>query len=273
MKTRLKWALIGALLLASCGSDDNGTSGDSGPEPLPTPIISYSVIKVHPHDVNSFTEGLLVHDGVLFESTGAPESLPQTRSLFGTLSLETGRIDVKGELDRNQYFGEGIAILNDKLYQLTYQTKKGFIYDANTFKKLGEFSFPSQEGWGMTTDGQSLIMSDGTATLTYLDSQTMQVTKTLQVTDSRGAVQNLNELEFIKGFIYANVYTTNDIVKIDPASGQVTGRIDLGRLAAEARAGHAGALEMNGIAYDAAKDRIYVTGKMWPALYEVQLGQ
>lgn len=273
MRTQLKWATLCALLLASCGSDDSGEGTGTTPEPLPTPIISYSVTKIHPHDVNSFTEGLLVHDGRLFESTGAPESLPQTRSLFGTLDLGTGKIDVKAELDRQQYFGEGIAILNDKLYQLTYQTKKGFIYDARTFKKLGEFTFPSQEGWGMTTDGQSLIMSDGTATLTYLDPQTMQPVKTLEVADSRGAVQNLNELEFIKGSIYANVYTTNDIVKIDPASGQVTGRIDLERLAGEARARHAGAMEMNGIAYDAAKDKIYVTGKMWPVLYEVQLGQ
>lgn len=233
------------------------------------PLINYTLHKIYAHDTTSFTEGLLVHNGVLYESTGSPKELPQTRSLFGTVDLTTGVIAPKVELDRKKYFGEGITFLNDKVYQLTYETKVGFIYDAKSFKRIGQFTFPSHEGWGLTTDGQSLIMSDGTHIITYLDPSSFQVQKTLLVTDNNGPVKQLNELEYINGFIYANVYTTNHIVKIDASTGRVVGRLDLTSLAQDAKLKYPGSLEMNGIAYDAIKGSIYVTGKMWPHIYEI----
>jgi glutamine cyclotransferase len=268
-------ALYFPILLFLCFScktkDEPGDSTENSEAKNATPVINYVVTNVSPHDTTSFTEGLLIHEGQLYESTGSPRELPQTRSLFGTVNLQTGTINPKAELDRQKYFGEGIAFLNGNVYQLTYQTKKGFIYDAKTFEKIEEFTFPSKEGWGLTADGSSLIMSDGTGNLTYLDPTGFHPRKTLQVRDENGPVTNLNELEFIKGSIYANVYTTSLIVRIDTASGAVTGRLNLSSLAGEAKVKYPGALEMNGIAYDSSNGKIFVTGKMWPNIYEISL--
>jgi len=261
--------LLAVIVLSGC--PNNPTPINPVPDIAAIPTINYSVISYQPHDTASFTEGLLVHDGKLFESTGHPpdDDLPQTRSLFGIVDTKTGKIDVKAELDKTKYFGEGITILNNKLYQLTLATQVGYIYNATTFKKLGEFSFANKEGWGMTTDGTNLIMSDGTGTLTYLDPATQKPIKTLPVTKNGIPVDSLNELEYIHGFIYANVWLTNTIVKIDATNGNVTGVIDLSSLVAEAKNRYAGALELNGIAYDAATDKIYVTGKLWPTIYQI----
>ncbi|ANE51879.1 glutaminyl-peptide cyclotransferase [Flavisolibacter tropicus] len=233
------------------------------------PLINYTLHTIHPHDTSAYTEGLLVHNGVLYESTSADTSFPQTRSLFGTVDLTTGHISPKVELDRKKYFGEGITFLNNKVYQLTYLTKVGFIYDAKSFKPIGEFSFPSREGWGLTNNGRVLIMSDGTPILTYLDPSSFQVQKTLLVSDNNGPVKLLNDLEYINGFIYANIFTTNSIVKIDTATGAVVGRLDLTSLAQDAKLKYPGSLEMNGIAFNPANDSVYVTGKMWPHIYEI----
>jgi glutaminyl-peptide cyclotransferase len=235
-----------------------------------TPQIDFVFVHEYPHDTTSFTEGFLVHDGKLFESTGATTDLPQTRSLFGIVDLATGKIDVKAEIDKEKYFGEGITFLNGKVFQLTYTTKIGFIYDAKTFKKLGDFTYPSKEGWGMTTDGTNLIMSDGTSTLTYLNPADLKVIKTISVKQDGFERPYLNELEYIKGYIYANIWTTNKIVKINPADGKVVGELDLTSLANEARNISRGSQEMNGIAYDSANDKVYVTGKMWPKIYEIK---
>ncbi len=269
MKVRVLLLAIPFGFLLSCKNDPVPVAPEGVYLP-PAPIITYSMVSAFPHDQNSFTEGLLVHNGQLFESTGSPQSLPNTKSLFGITDLKTGTIAVKGELDKAKYFGEGIVIFGEKIYQLTYQTQVGFIYDLKTFKKLGEFTYPSKEGWGMTTDSASLIMSDGTSTLTYLDPASQKVVKSLIVTENGNAVANLNELEYINGFIYANIWTTNAIVKIDPTDGKVVGKLDLYQLAQEAEKGNPNAAEMNGIAWDAAKDKIYVTGKMWPSIYEVK---
>ncbi|MBA4239926.1 MAG: glutamine cyclotransferase [Sphingobacteriaceae bacterium] len=234
------------------------------------PQISYSVENQFPHDINSFTEGFLFHDGKLYESTGATENLPQTKSLFGEVDLKTGKIDVKAELDRNIYFGEGIAFLNGKVFQLTYKNQMGFIYDGKTFKNIGKFTYTNREGWGLTTDGKSLIMSDGTSYITYLDPTSFAVTKTLDVAENNYVVENINELEFIKGFIYANIWMTNVIVKIDPNTGDVVAKIDLNDLARQSKEKHPGSLEMNGIAYDSISNKIVVTGKMWPTIYEIK---
>jgi len=237
------------------------------------PSIDYTYVNSYPHDLTSFTEGFLIHDGNLFESTGATKEFPQTRSMFGIVDLKTGKIDTKVELDKVNYFGEGIGFLNGKVFQLTYKTKVGFIYDAITFKKINEFTFPSAEGWGLTTDGICLILSDGTNILTYLDPDTFEVIKTISVS-ARGYARNdlkLNEMEYINGFIYANLWTTSIIVKVDPADGKVVGKLDLSSLAFDAKNEFSGSLEMNGIAYDSIADRIFVTGKFWPKIYEIEL--
>lgn len=271
MKAFNKIIVLFVVLLAAC--NDNPSSGKTEPPvaiPDAIPVINYAVARTWLHDTNSFTEGLLVHDGKLYESTGSPDDLPDTRSLLGVLDMNTGKIAVKIELDRDKYFGEGIVFLHDKLYQLTYKTKVGFIYDAKTFKKTGQFTFPSEQGWGMTTDGASLIMSDGTNNLTYLDPATFNVVKKVAVTENNMPVMQVNELEYIKGSIYANVYTTDNVIRIDPATGKVTGKLDLSSLSREAKARNPAALELNGIAYDSVADKIYITGKMWPNVYEIQ---
>ncbi|MBS1934749.1 MAG: glutaminyl-peptide cyclotransferase [Bacteroidetes bacterium] len=258
--------------VACTNTDTNNHSTDTNPQANsgePT-VINYSVVNALPHDTTSFTEGFLFHDGQLYEATGHVDEVPSTRSLFGVVDLKTGKIAPKVELDKNKYFGEGIVFLNGKVYQLTYQTKIGFVYDAKTFKKLGDFTFPSAEGWGMTTDGTYLIMSDGTSNINYLDPNNFKLVKILGVTDNNGPVSNVNELEYINGYIYANVYTTNYILKIDPSSGKVVGKLDFSTLDNEAKIKYPAAKEFNGIAYDSVLKKIYVTGKLWPNIYEVQ---
>jgi glutaminyl-peptide cyclotransferase len=267
--------LIGfiTLIFISCNSNKDTNEISNNESSANTPFINYTVTNLYPHDTTSFTEGFLMHDGKLYESTGAPNGLPKTKSQFGVVNLKTGSIETKVELDKTKYFGEGIVFLNAKVYQLTYQTKIGFIYDANTFKKLGEFTFPTKEGWGITTDSSSLIMSDGTNTITYLDPNGFKPIKTLAVTDENGPVNNVNELEYINGFIYANVYTTNTIIKIDSHSGKVIGKLDLSSLATDAKIKNPASLEMNGIAYDPTTHKVYITGKMWPNIYEISFNQ
>jgi glutamine cyclotransferase len=263
--------LISFLLFSCKGKPDtSGTDEAPNNKTKSIPAINYAYSNAYPHDTNSFIEGFLVHNGKLYESTGATNDLPQTRSLFGVVDLKTGIIDTKVELDKTNYFGEGIAFLNGKIFQLTYKTKVGFIYDATTFKKLGNFTFPSNEGWGLTTNGTDLIMSDGTNKLVYLDPNTFQVLKTISVTENGYAKTYLNELEYITGYIYANIWNTNTIAKIDPTDGTVVGTLDLGSLAYEAKNIYPGSLEMNGIAYDSLTNNIYVTGKLWPKIYEIK---
>jgi glutamine cyclotransferase len=260
-------------LLASCnhGGRGNTETIDSAADNTP-PSIDYTVMKVLPHDTTAFTEGLLFHDGQLYESTGTDTNMPQScRSEFGTDDTITGKLQPKVEIDRNKYFGEGIAFVDGKVFQLTYKTKIGFIYEAKTFKKLGEFTFPSREGWGMTTNGTNLIMSDGTSNVTYLDPNTFQVVKTLTVTDNNGPVPNVNELELIHGYLYANEWQSNYILKIDTSSGKVVGRLDLESIATEAHNKFPGSEVLNGIAYNPASGLIYVTGKLWPNIYELKV--
>jgi glutaminyl-peptide cyclotransferase len=264
--TRILFFMI-TFLISAC----NDASDTGGKTSVSIPAIHYAYCKSYPHDTTSFTEGFLIHGGELYESTGATGDLPQTRSLFGTVDLMTGKINRKVELDREKYFGEGIAFLNGKVFQLTYKTKVGFIYDGTTFEKTSEFTFPSKEGWGMTTDGKSLIMSDGTNTITFLDPNTLQVIKTIAVSENGYVKEHLNELEYIKGYIYANIWATNTIVKIDPENGAVVGALNLTSLADEVKSIYPGSLEMNGIAYDSIADKVLVTGKLWPKIYEIKI--
>jgi glutaminyl-peptide cyclotransferase len=260
--------LVLALQLVSCNSKKK-ESAQTTPAASVIPSISFDVVATHAHDTTSFTEGLLMHNGKLYESTGSPLEMENTNSVVGIVDLQTGKIDAKVEINR-AIFGEGITFLNNKLYQLTYEAKVGYIYNAETFKKIGEFPLPGKEGWGMTTDGTHLIMSDGTDKILYLDSVSLKPVKTLLVQDGNGSVKNVNELEYIKGYIYANVYTTNYIIKIDPATGRVQGRLDLSTLTRNARSQNRHALELNGIAYDSATGNVYVTGKFWPNTYAIR---
>jgi glutamine cyclotransferase len=234
------------------------------------PFLNTAYIDQYPHDTNAFTEGLLFHKGKLFESTGATE-LPQTRSLFGEVDLETGEIDIKVELDRELYFGEGIVFLDGRVYQLTYKSRVGFVYDTGTYDKILEFEIPTKEGWGLTTDGTSLIMSDGTDKLTFLDPFSLKATKTLSVKESNNPKSKLNELEYVNGFIYANVWLKNEIVKINSKDGSIVGKIDLSSFAAEAKSLYPEAMEMNGIAYNPERNSFFITGKLWPRLYEIKI--
>lgn len=235
------------------------------------PEINYSIVQQFPHSTSSFTEGLLIHNNEIFESTGSPEDLPHVKSVFGILNLETGEIDVKQELNRDKYFGEGIVILNDKLYQITYRKQTCFVYDAKTFEKIEEYPYANKEGWGLTTDGKYIIMSDGTNILSFRDPSNFQLVKTLEVSSNLYAVDDLNEIEYINGHIFANVWPTNIIIKIDPESGHALGKIDLTKLSEMAYLKNPEIYETNGIAYDSVSDFIYVTGKMWPDIYQIKL--
>jgi len=269
-----KWFLaflLPALFLYSCGSnsDKQATTNDT-PEAAPAvPNIGYQVVKTFPHDTTLFTEGLTVHDGQLYESTGSPQELPQTRSLVGPIDTLTGKMHDKIELDRNTYFGEGIVFLKGKLFELTYQNHVCFVYDAKTFKPMGQFNFANKEGWSLTTDDSLLIMDDGTDMLTYIDPNTYKPVKKLQVIQNGVPRDSLNELEYIKGYIYANIWQNNHIVKIDPKTGNVAGVLDLTNLVFDTRNKYATAEVLNGIAYDKQTDKIYVTGKLWPTIYEI----
>lgn len=251
--------LILIILVVSCGNDKNG--GETGNDLS----ISYKLKTRWKHDPQAWTQGLLIHDGKLYESTG------QKQSYIGVVDIKTGIADKKVVLD-DQYFGEGIAILNNKVYQLTWQNHVGFVYDLKTFEKLRDFSY-STEGWGLTHDNHHLIMSDGTEKLFYLDTATLEPVKTVRVKDKNGYVSRLNELEYMEGFILANQWETNRVLKIDPQSGDVVGVLDLTPLAREARMENPQADVLNGIAYHASTKLLVVTGKFWPSAYVLQLNQ
>ncbi|HEX5690201.1 MAG TPA: glutaminyl-peptide cyclotransferase, partial [Roseiflexaceae bacterium] len=234
------------------------------PTAMPTPIAeSYQVINTYPHDPQAFTQGLVYEDGVLYEGTGL-----NGQSTLRKVELETGAVLQQHDL-ASEYFGEGITIVGDKIFQLTWRSNIGFIYDKATFEQIGQFSY-STEGWGLTHDDTRLIMSDGTATLHFLDPQTQQETGSVQVTDQGNPVTQLNELEYINGEVYANIWQTDWIARIDLQTGTVAGWISLaGLLSPEERKPPTDVL--NGIAYDAAGDRLFVTGKRWPKLFEIKL--
>jgi glutamine cyclotransferase len=262
-------AAIFVITLSGCTKNQSpGKKGNPGLNSIES--IAFKVVKTYPHDTGSYTEGFLFHENQLFESTGSPENYPGARSVIGIVDLETGRTDIKVELDRKLYFGEGILIFRGKIYQLTYKNQTGFIYDSKSYKMTGTFSYPNKEGWGLTTDGKSIIMSDGTNFITFLDPDSLKATKKLDVTFKGASVLYINELEYINGFIYANIWTTNNIARIDPSTGIITGIIDLSSLFAEAKKKYHLSESTNGIAYDSLNDRILVTGKFWPSIYEIK---
>lgn len=228
------------------------------------PTYSYKIKNSWPHDRRAYTQGLIYLDGILWESTGQYGS-----SSLRKVELKTGKV-IKQIAVPPKYFAEGMTVFHNKVFQLTWQEEKGFIYDPTTFEKQGEFAYEG-EGWGLTHDGQSLIMSDGTNRIRFLDPATLQTTRTVSVYDEAGApVEKLNELEYIDGEIYANIWQSDRIVRIEPKSGRILGWIDLtGLLKTKERSGEEDVL--NGIAYDAEGKRLFVTGKMWPKLFEIEI--
>ncbi|MCW4008068.1 MAG: glutaminyl-peptide cyclotransferase [Candidatus Bathyarchaeota archaeon] len=228
-----------------------------------TPIsYTYEVVRAYPHDPIAFTQGLVIDEGILYESTGL-----WGYSTLRRVDLETGAILQMHSLPE-EFFGEGITIFGDKIIQLTWQNQVGFVYDKQTFELLQNFSYPT-EGWGITHDGKQLIMSDGTANLYFLDPETFQRIGQVEVRDGNVSVTRLNELEFVKGDVYANVWGEEKIAIISPQTGQVKGWIDLAGIYTQTNQNPNSVL--NGIAYDAEADRLFVTGKLWTQLFEIKL--
>jgi glutamine cyclotransferase len=249
-------------ILMSCGEKKNAISES----PVDSMAITYSVLKTLPHFTDAYTQGLTIHNSKLYESTGQ-----NGKSWVAEVDPGSGNHDKKIILD-NRYFGEGMTILNNKLYYLTWQSKIGFIYDAKTYKQIGEFNY-NTEGWGLTHNEKDLIMSDGTEKIYFLDSAKLTVTRTLTVTDNGARVKNLNELEWVNGYIFANVYETSRIVKIDPSTGKVVGRLDLSTIVEEIKRMYQNTAELNGIAFDKNSNALLVTGKLWPKSYLIRLQQ
>ena len=227
------------------------------------PVQGVRVVRAYPHDPGAFTQGLFWLDGRLWESTGLVGA-----STLREVDLETGRVIRSADIPAG-LFGEGIVAWGDEILSITWQDGVGFRWDRRTFRQTGRFTY-DHEGWGLTQDGRHIVMSDGTPTLRFLDPATMREVRRVTVTTAGRPVAHLNELEYVRGEILANVWMTSRIARIDPRTGRVTGWIDLAPLAAESGAGNPDAV-LNGIAYDAAGDRLFVTGKLWPRLYEIDL--
>ena len=226
------------------------------------PSFGYEVVNVYPHATDAFTQGLEYHDGKMFESTGG-----EGTSSLRLVEVETGKVLDKLDVPL-PYFAEGLTLLNGKVYQLTWQHQVGFIYDATSLSKIGQFNYQG-EGWGLTNDGQSLIASDGTSQIRFLDPGTFKVVRTIAVVDANRPIDNLNELEYFNGEIYANVWHRDVIAIIDPHTGRVNAWINLrGLKPADATDEEA---VLNGVAYDAARQRLFVTGKLWPKLFEIRI--
>lgn len=263
-----RWWLICLLTLCACLSllacSDSPIGSDASNLPPQAPVYGYTVVRTYPHDREAFTQGLAFDDeGVLYESTGQ-----RGQSSLRRVELSSGAVLQRHDLPA-ALFGEGVAVFGDRIVQLTWQAGRAFLYDKANFDLLREFTYRT-EGWGLTHDGRRLIMSDGTATLYFLRPDTFAETARLTVRDHRGPVIRLNELEYVRGEILANVWQTDRIARIDPQTGHVTGWIDLtGLLPPSDRRQPVDVL--NGIAYDPRTDRLFVTGKWWPKLFEISL--
>lgn len=251
-------AAAGLPLLA--GSGLNGAPAAQGGPPL----YGYRIVNVFPHDRQAFTQGLVFHDGFLFESTGR-----KGLSTLRKVRLETGEVLQEQPID-DRYFAEGLAAWNGRLLQLTWKSRVGFVYDLSSLKLQNSFHY-SGEGWGLTHDGTRLIMSDGSATLRVLDPQSFREQGRIPVRDGQAPVPRINELEYVRGEIYANIWRSNRIARISPESGRVIGWIDLTGLLSPSDQVDDPEAVLNGIAFDAENDRLFVTGKLWPRLFEIEL--
>ena len=249
-------------LLAFCACKDSGKKSviDQPPRPV-APVATVDVIRSFPHDTSAYTQGLLWHDGFLYESTGRTGY-----SSLRKVQLDSGKVLRRIDIPEPT-FSEGLALFGGRLYQLTWQDQVGFIYELDTFRRVGTFPYQG-EGWGLTTDGHALILSDGSNQLRFLDPNGFRELRTVSVMDGTEYVNDLNELEWVKGEVWANVWHTDRIARIDPQSGKVKGWVDLTGVMGPQPDPEAVA---NGIAYDAEHDRLFVTGKLWPTLFEIRV--
>jgi glutamine cyclotransferase len=250
-------ALIGAIILASASFYLNSL------QDRPVQTYTYMVMHAYPHDPTAFTQGLAFDNGFLYEGTGL-----RGQSSLRRVELESGNVLQTHNLS-SEYFGEGITIHRDKIFQVTWRSHQGFVYDKDSFKLIDTFEIAT-EGWGLTHDGSSLILSDGTSTLRFIDLDTHEETRAVEVRDRDGPVLNINELEYIDGEVFANIWQTERIARIDPESGSVVGWLNL--------SGLAGSFDkdtsidvLNGIAYDVEGSRLFITGKLWPKLFEIKI--
>ncbi len=253
-------------VLIGCTNANNSSTIITSGIPEPT-LMTYTVTNMYPHDTASFIEGLEWHNGFLYESTGDPDQ--RGMSKLARVDIKTGKDLQKINLPK-QYFGEGMTILKGKIYQLTYKTQKCFVYDSATFKKINEFSYDG-EGWGMTNDGKYLIMDNSSNNLYYRDPETFKIVKTVGVIDNNGYLDSINELEFVGGFIYSNVFMKDIIVKIDTATGHVVAKADLSNILQKniPNFQQANIDVLNGIAYNKQSNKFYITGKYWPKVFEI----
>lgn len=230
------------------------------------PVYGYKIVQTYPHDIHAYTEGFFYRDGYFYEATGTVGE-----SSVRKVDIKTGKVLQQVGLPQ-PYYGEGIVAWKNRLIELTWQSHQGFIYELNTFKRVGQFKYPG-EGWALTENGHHIYMSDGTPTLRILDPQTLKQIGKIDVTAEGKPLANINELEWVKGKIYANVWLTHDIVQIDPATGHVVGVINLTGLGPKPGEDTVDPSNdvLNGIAYDAKHDRLFVTGKRWPLVYEITL--
>jgi glutamine cyclotransferase len=262
--------LLSGILITGCNNSDIPGITTSTKEDKTVFIpdnLSYQVIAEFPHDTGAYTQGLIWYNGHLLEGTGQ-----FGESNLRVVDLQTGKV-VKQVTNKEDIFGEGITLLGNKIYQITWQNKKGYVYDANSLKMLKEFSL-NTDGWGLTNNGKELIYSDGSSNLYFLDTTNFRELNRVSVTDNFGPVGNLNELEWIEGSVFANRYQTDIIYRIDPENGRVTGKIDLGNLKGTAGIQVKDVYNevLNGIAYDSATGRIFITGKYWSKMFEIKIG-
>ena len=261
----LREVIAGTVVAAALGSCTPAAPDSPAPaaQALPAaPVHGYEVVNAYPHDPDAFTQGLVFRDGFLYESTGL-----NGRSSLRKVRLETGEVVQRRDVDR-RYFAEGLTDWGSRLIQLTWETNVGFVYDLRTFEPVRTFAYAG-EGWGLTHDGRRLIMSDGTTALRFFEPESLQETGRVVVMDGGRPIDDLNELEVVDGLVYANVWMTDRIAMIDPASGRVTGWIDLTGL--RPRSAGNGDDVLNGIAYDAGGRRLFITGKLWPRLFEIRV--
>lgn len=276
MKRKLLLPLIVVSLISSftfllfcCKPKDNTVVPPIENQTPPPPVLGHTIIQVYPHDTSFYTQGLTFYKGELYEGTGDPGYVGKTRLM--KVDLKTGNALKKISLS-GKYFGEGITILRDTIYQLTWQEHKVFVYTLKDFKLVKEYDLTT-EGWGLTNDGQKLILSDGSGMLYYYNPSTFKLLSKSTIMEGNGNTFNLNELEYIDGFVYANQYQYPYVLKIDPAAGRVVAKYDLNDMWKKVKAIDPNVDVPNGIAYDSITKKIYVTGKYWPEMYEIQFGQ
>ncbi|MEP7256200.1 MAG: glutaminyl-peptide cyclotransferase [Ferruginibacter sp.] len=262
-------ALAVLIILAACTGNDKQADHDDSLKVLPTPNITYSIIAQYPHDTSAYTQGLEFYNGKLYEGTGDFE----TSSLRIT-DAKTGRVEKKHLMGTDSIFGEGITILKNKIYQLTWESHIVYVYDVkNIDKPIKTFKWP-YDGWGLTNNGTDLIISDGLAKLYFVNPDDFRLKSTIAVSDNAGPIDSINELEYVDGFVYANIYQTDVIIKIDPSSGHVVGKMELPGLKEKFFANQVipGRTDvLNGIAYDSVSKNLFITGKRWPKMFELKL--